>query len=509
MRQAALERRIRELQRRVRHRTRGARRARRADRGARRGGRGGAGALARRRDAARPRRSPPRRAGTSSSPSAPQARCAPRSTSASRTGTAPATSSRSRLASEPGGTWRPGRHPGRLAPAGRAAPPARRDVPRVPGVLRAAARDGDERRRRHQRRPTASCSMLSLLVREQRPSGVAVAFDLPGATFRDEVVEDYKGGRDATPPELEPQIGIIIDLLGALAIPVVTKEGYEADDVLATLATRARDEGRDVDRRHGRPRLLPARGGPARPRPLQPPGRLGLLPLRRGGDLRAHRASSPRATRSSPRCAATPPTTCPACPGWGRRPPPSSSPSSRTSTRCSRASTRSPRSCARASRRNEELARRNAEVMVLVRDLELDVDPAELRLGGWERERGRAAFEAVELHSHVVDGSRRSSTRGSFGPSADGEAVAAAEPRPRARGLRAPPTTPARSSRGARAAVERRRRRGRRSRATRSRASSSRTRDAGRAAIVDGDDPRRRRRPARTSPRRAASSATT
>lgn len=43
-------------------------------------------------------------------------------------------------------------------------------------------------------------SMLALLVREQRPSGVAVAFDLPGGTFRDDVVEEYKGGRDATPP---------------------------------------------------------------------------------------------------------------------------------------------------------------------------------------------------------------------------------------------------------------------------------------------------------------------
>lgn len=96
-------------------------------------------------------------------------------------------------------------------------------------------------------------SMLVLLVRDHRPSGVAVAFDLPGATFRDEIVSDYKGGRDATPPELNPQIGIIIDLLGALAIPVVTKEHYEADDVLATLASRARDEGSRRHHRHRRP----------------------------------------------------------------------------------------------------------------------------------------------------------------------------------------------------------------------------------------------------------------
>lgn len=93
---------------------------------------------------------------------------------------------------------------------------------------------------------TGFISMLALLVREHRPWGVAVAFDVDGGTFRDEVVQEYKAGRDATPPELEPQFDIILDLLGALAIPIVTKRGYEADDVLATLATRARDAGRDT-----------------------------------------------------------------------------------------------------------------------------------------------------------------------------------------------------------------------------------------------------------------------
>ncbi len=43
-------------------------------------------------------------------------------------------------------------------------------------------------------------SMLAVLAKDQQPSGIAVAFDLPGGTFRDEMVADYKGGRDATPP---------------------------------------------------------------------------------------------------------------------------------------------------------------------------------------------------------------------------------------------------------------------------------------------------------------------
>ncbi len=86
-------------------------------------------------------------------------------------------------------------------------------------------------------------AMLHSLIRTQRPHALAVAMDLPGGTFRDAMVEDYKGGRAATPPELEPQFDFIREMCEALAIPVVGIPGYEADDVLATLATRARDVG--------------------------------------------------------------------------------------------------------------------------------------------------------------------------------------------------------------------------------------------------------------------------
>jgi DNA polymerase-1 len=89
-------------------------------------------------------------------------------------------------------------------------------------------------------------SMLHNLVRDHHPSGLAVAFDLPGGTFRDEVVEDYKAGRSQTPADLLPQFEMIRSLLGKLAIPVIEAEGFEADDVLATLATEARDRGHDV-----------------------------------------------------------------------------------------------------------------------------------------------------------------------------------------------------------------------------------------------------------------------
>ncbi len=87
-------------------------------------------------------------------------------------------------------------------------------------------------------------SMLASLVADHRPRALAVAFDLPGGTFRDELAEDYKGGRAATPPEIEPQFDLIRGLCESLAIPVLGAASFEADDVLATLATRARDAGR-------------------------------------------------------------------------------------------------------------------------------------------------------------------------------------------------------------------------------------------------------------------------
>ncbi len=89
-------------------------------------------------------------------------------------------------------------------------------------------------------------SMLVNLVRDHRPVSVAVAFDLPGPTFRDEILTDYKAGRSAVPPDLPPQFDMIRTLLDALSIPVVGAVGFEADDVLATLATEARDRQQPV-----------------------------------------------------------------------------------------------------------------------------------------------------------------------------------------------------------------------------------------------------------------------
>ena len=89
-------------------------------------------------------------------------------------------------------------------------------------------------------------SMVVYLIREQHPSALAVAFDAPGPTFRDEMLEDYKAGRAQTPWLLPPQFDMIREVMASLAIPVVEAPGFEADDVIATLATEAAERQSEV-----------------------------------------------------------------------------------------------------------------------------------------------------------------------------------------------------------------------------------------------------------------------
>jgi DNA polymerase-1 len=89
-------------------------------------------------------------------------------------------------------------------------------------------------------------SMLLNIVRDHHPSAIAVAWDMPGGTFRDDMVEEYKAGRAETPTDLLPQFDMILEVLAALNVPVLGVPGYEADDILATLATQARERGHDV-----------------------------------------------------------------------------------------------------------------------------------------------------------------------------------------------------------------------------------------------------------------------
>ncbi len=89
-------------------------------------------------------------------------------------------------------------------------------------------------------------SMLANLLRDEQPTHVAVAFDVGRTTFRTERYVEYKANRSETPEPFRGQIDVIRRLLDTMHIPVVTKPGFEADDVLATLVTQARDEGFEV-----------------------------------------------------------------------------------------------------------------------------------------------------------------------------------------------------------------------------------------------------------------------
>lgn len=89
-------------------------------------------------------------------------------------------------------------------------------------------------------------SMLINLLRDHDPSGVAIAFDLAKPTFRHERNPEYKAGREKAPDILRQQMGLVREVVDALAMPVLELEGFEADDILATLATQARDAKHDV-----------------------------------------------------------------------------------------------------------------------------------------------------------------------------------------------------------------------------------------------------------------------
>ena len=89
-------------------------------------------------------------------------------------------------------------------------------------------------------------SMLAKLLEDQSPTGMAVAFDRREPTFRDALAATYKAGRPVTPEPLVEQIELIRRLVETLGVPAVDAEGYEADDVIATLATRLSAEGHEV-----------------------------------------------------------------------------------------------------------------------------------------------------------------------------------------------------------------------------------------------------------------------
>src|SRR5438067_11218882 len=104
--------------------------------------------------------------------------------------------------------------------------------------------------RNAQGRPTNAVyifvTMLRKLLNEHKPEYIAASFDLPGRTFRDDLVTDYKANRTPMPDELAEQIPMVHAACEALGVPILTSERYEADDVIGTLAVKAAAAGFDV-----------------------------------------------------------------------------------------------------------------------------------------------------------------------------------------------------------------------------------------------------------------------
>jgi DNA polymerase-1 len=241
-------------------------------------------------------------------------------------------------------------------------------------------------------------SMLLSIVRDHHPGALAVAFDLPGGTFRDDLVEEYKGGRAETPDDLLPQFDMIKQLVEVLAIPIVSMPNFEADDVLATLATSARDAGRSSvvvtgDRdcfqlvEDPYVRVLYNRRGVSDYTLYDEAGiieRTGLEPAR---------YPMLAALRGDPS------DNLPGVPGVGEK----------TAAKLLHTYGDLPSIFANLDSltpklrenmaANEERALKNFEVMTLVRDVPLAVDPNDLELGGWDRTEAQALFERYELNS--------------------------------------------------------------------------------------------------------------
>ncbi len=89
-------------------------------------------------------------------------------------------------------------------------------------------------------------TMILKLLRDEQPAHVAVVFDAPGKTFRDDMFAEYKANRPPMPDDLRSQVQPILDAVSAMGLPLLRVEGVEADDVIGTLCAHAETKGLNV-----------------------------------------------------------------------------------------------------------------------------------------------------------------------------------------------------------------------------------------------------------------------
>src|SRR3979490_1078612 len=88
--------------------------------------------------------------------------------------------------------------------------------------------------------------MLNKMIKEESPERIAVVFDAPGRTFRDDLFDQYKAHRVPMPDDLRPQVQPLLDVVVAMGLPLLRVSGVEADDVIGTLAKQGAASGYEV-----------------------------------------------------------------------------------------------------------------------------------------------------------------------------------------------------------------------------------------------------------------------
>ncbi|MRR36295.1 DNA polymerase I, partial [bacterium] len=88
--------------------------------------------------------------------------------------------------------------------------------------------------------------MLLKVIKDRRPDHIAVVFDVGRTTFRTDLYPDYKANRSAMPDDLVPQIAPIKEMVRAFNIPVLELAGYEADDIIGTIARECEERGMEA-----------------------------------------------------------------------------------------------------------------------------------------------------------------------------------------------------------------------------------------------------------------------
>nr|MDQ2725102.1 DNA polymerase I [Actinomycetota bacterium] len=241
-------------------------------------------------------------------------------------------------------------------------------------------------------------SMLVNLIKDHHPDQVVASFDRPEPTFRHQMIDDYKAGRAATPDILRQQMGLVRQLVETLRIPLLELAGFEADDILATLATKAGAAGDDV---------MVVTGDRDAYQLVADP-HIKVLYNRRGvsdyvlydeAGIEARTGVTPERYPQYAALRGDPSDNLPGVPGVGEK----------TAAKLINTYgdldgifahlddlTPKLRSSLAAS---EERVRLNAAATPLVRDVDVSIDAAEAALGGWDTEEVRRLFDFLEFRS--------------------------------------------------------------------------------------------------------------